>query len=97
MKQDSFNPIEFARSKEVGHAFMSFCSFVSILNNKKINVPNIFILLLKEAKLRSLFKEILEIDTDFEMVKTFVHFEPSLHKSKYIMKYLNSRRKKLIY
>lgn len=76
---------------------MSFCSFVSIINNKKINVPNIFILLLKEAKLRALFKEILEIDTDFEMVKTFVHFEPSLHKSKYIMKYLNSRRKKLIY
>jgi|TARA_R100000084_G_scaffold78551_1_gene35851 hypothetical protein len=96
MKNDSYNPVEYARAKEVGHAFMGFCSFVSIINNKKINLPNIFIMLLKDSKLRTLFKELLEIDTDFEMVKMFLFYEPSLHKSKYIMKYLNSKKKKLI-
>tara|TARA_R110000751_G_scaffold51268_3_gene112660 strand:- start:1600 stop:1893 length:294 start_codon:yes stop_codon:yes gene_type:complete len=96
MKNENHNPVESTRSKETAHAFMGFCSFISIINNKKVNLPNIFILLLKDSKLRTLFKEIIDVDTDFEMVRLFLHYDPSLHKSKYIMKYINSNKKKLI-
>jgi len=75
---------------------MGFCSFISIVHNKKINLPNIFILLLKDNRLRSIFKDMLDLQTDFELVQLFLFFEPSLYKSKYIMKYVNSKRKKLI-
>ena len=97
MKYENHNPVEHTHNKEMAHAFMGVCSFVSILNNKKVNLPNIFILLLKDKKLRTLFKEQVDIDTDFEMVKLFLFYDPSLHKSKYIMKYINSSKNKLIH
>jgi hypothetical protein len=96
MKITSNNPIENTYVKEVTHTFMGFCSFISILHNKKVNLPNIFIMLLKDKRLRTFFKELLDIDTDFELVQIFLFFDPSLHKSKYIMKYVNSKRKNLI-
>jgi len=89
MRNEDHNPVESTRNKETAHAFMGFCSFISIINNKKVNLPNIFILLLKDTKLCTLFKEIIEVYTDFD-------YDPSLHKSKYIMKYINSNKKKLI-
>jgi len=96
MKFKNNNPIEYAQLKETTHIFMGLCSFVSIINNKKINLPNIFILILKNKKLRDFYKLLLDIETDFELVKMFLYFEPSLYKSKYIMKYINSKRKNLI-
>ena len=96
MKISSNNPLENTYVKETTHTFMGFCSFISILHNKKINLPNIFIMLLKDRKLRTFFKELLDIDTDYEFVQMFLFFDPSLHKSKYIMKYVNIRRKNLI-
>lgn len=96
MKLSSSNPIENTHQKELTHTFLGFCSFISILNNKKINLPNIFIMLLKDSKLRSIFKDLHDIDTDYEFVQLFLFFDPSLYKSKYIMKYVNSKRKKLI-
>lgn len=97
MKLISNNPIEITHAKEITKTFMSFCSFISIINNKKMNLPNVFIILLKEPKLRNIFKELLDIETDFELVQLFLFYEPSLYKSKYIMKYLNNKRKKIIH
>ena len=96
MRNENNSPVKQTHRKETAHAFMGFCSFISIINNKKVNLPNIFILLLKDSKLRTLFKEIIDIDTDFEMVKLFLFYDPSLHKSKYIMKYINSCKTNLI-
>jgi hypothetical protein len=96
MKISSNNPIENTHLKEITHSFMGFCSFVSILHNKKINLPNIFILCLKDKKLRSFFKELLDLESDYEYVQMFLFFDPSLYKSKYIMKYVNSKKKILI-
>ena len=96
MKLNNTNPIESTHLQEVTQIFMGFCSFISIIHNKKVNLPNIFILLLKDNKLRTILKDLLDIQTDFGLVQLFLFFEPSLYKSKYIMKYVNSKRKKLI-
>lgn len=75
---------------ETKNLFIIFCSLVSILYNKKINLANIFLLLLKEKKALELYMRMCEFDTKFEGLKYFLEYDSSIHKSKYIKKYLNS-------
>jgi hypothetical protein len=43
---------------------------------------------------RELFKDLLSVSTDFEAIRLFLDFDPTLYKSKYIMKYLNNNKSK---
>jgi hypothetical protein len=81
---------------ELNHLFLSFCTFITLTHTKKLNLANIFLLLLQDKELRSFFKIYCDIPSDFAVVQTFLKFDPSLHKSKYIMKFLNSTKKKII-
>lgn len=80
--------------EETDHLFRSFCSFVCIVSNKKYNLANILLLYLQNKNIKNLFKAILDVDSDVSAVRIFLEFDPSLCKSKYIMKYLNSHRPK---
>tara|TARA_Y100000310_G_scaffold202475_1_gene202653 strand:- start:171 stop:446 length:276 start_codon:yes stop_codon:yes gene_type:complete len=82
------NPYTILEKKDIVHQFLTLCSFVSICENRKINLASVFLLVLKEKKYRQLFKEILLVDSNFELVKTFLQHDPYLYKSKYITKYL---------
>ena len=82
------NPYTLLDRKDIIHKFLTLCSFISICENKKLNLANVFLLVLKEKKYRELFKESLIIDTDFELVKIFLQHDPYLYKSKYITKFL---------
>jgi len=75
--------------QETSHLFLSFCTFTSLTQGKKLNTANVFLLILKNKNLRNIFKRRMEIDNDFEAVSMFLKFDPALYKSKYIMKYLN--------
>ena len=79
--------------KENLHLFKTFCSFLCIEKSKKYNMANILLLYLQDKKARDLFKILLSINTDFDAIKLFLEIDPTLYKSKYIMKYLNSRDK----
>ena len=61
-----------------------------MLKGKKLSLQNIFILVLQEKKLRAILKELLTLESNYEMIKLFIDFEPSITKSKYITKFLNS-------
>ena len=82
------NPYTTLDKKDMVHRFLSLCSFVSICENKKINLANVFLLILKEKKYRELFKDILLLDSNYDLVKLFLQHDPYLYKSKYITKYL---------
>ena len=82
------DPYTLLDRKDIIHKFLTLCSFISICENKKLNLANVFLLVLKEKKYRELFKESLIIDTDFELVKIFLQHDPYLYKSKYITKFL---------
>ena len=43
-----------------------------------------------EEKVKNLYKDMCDFDTDYEAFKSFLDHDSSLHKSKYIKKYLNS-------
>ena len=75
---------------ETDHLLMCFCTFCSLLKGKKLSLQNVFILVLQEKRLRAILKELLTIETNFDVVKLFIDFEPSITKSKYITKFLNS-------
>ena len=83
------NPVEIAYEGEFSHIFLTFCSFVCILKNKKLNLPNIFLWLLKEPELRDIFKMLCDVETDYDVLKCFLEHDPTLHRSKYIRNYLN--------
>jgi hypothetical protein len=87
--------------KENNHNFLCFCSLVCIINGKKLNLPNIFLLVLKNEAYKNLLKYLLTIDNDYDLFKFFIDFDSTISKSKYISKYLNSsqgvRIKKNVY
>jgi hypothetical protein len=82
--------------RETEHNFLCFCSLICLLSGKKLNLPNIFLLLLKNPTYKQILKKLVSIDTDYELFKLFIDFDPSLSKSKYILKFLNSREGKVI-
>ena len=67
------NPYTLLEQKDITHKFLSLCSFVSVCENKKINLANVFLLILKEKKYRTLFKDILILESNFDLVKLFLH------------------------
>lgn len=75
--------------------FLRYCTLVCVLNNKKLNLANIFILTLKNKYLRSIYKELCDITNDYEGLKKFLEYDITLHKSKYIKKFLNNNSVKL--
>jgi hypothetical protein len=80
---------------EQEHLFLAFCSFVTLSNSKKMNLANVFLLVLQNKDLRELFKRYCDINSDFGAVQAFLSFDQSLYKSKYVMKYLNSVKNKI--
>jgi hypothetical protein len=77
---------------EQEYNMLAFCSFLTIIHGKKLNLPNIFLLLLKNKKYRELFKLMLDLDCDYQIFKMFIEYDPTLYKSKYISKYLNKNK-----
>jgi len=80
---------------ERDHLFLAFCSFVTLIHAKKLNLANVFLMVLQNKPLRDLFKYYCDANSDFAVVQAFLSFDPSLHKSKYVMKYLNNTKKKI--
>lgn len=80
-------------AEESDHLFLSFCTFVMNLKGKKLSIQNVFIQVLQTEKLKTIMKEILNLDTDYELVKVFLEFDPTIAKSKYVTKFTNTQTK----
>lgn len=83
----NYDPSSDLVENETNHLFLCFCSFVMNLKGKKLSIQNVFVQVLKTEKLKSIMKDILNLDTDYELVKTFLDFDPSISKSKYVVKF----------
>lgn len=89
------DPVERTYYREYHHGFLSFCTLVCMLKNKKLNLANIFLIMLQEPKIRSIFKHMCDIDNDYDALKRFLEHDITLHKSKYIKNFLDSSNFKL--
>ena len=88
------NPAKNLIDDECNHLFLCYCTFVNNLKGKKLSIQNVFVATLQEEKLKSILKTILSLDSDQELVKVFLDYDPTISKSKYITKFLRSRDKK---
>lgn len=86
-------PYQSIIDRESEHILLSFCTFCSLLKGKKLSFQNVFLLVLQETEIKELLKDLLGIDSDYEVVKIFLDYDPTITKSKYITKYLNLRAK----
>jgi hypothetical protein len=87
------DPSQNIEDEESTHLFLCFCTFVMNLKGKKLSIQNVFIQTLSSEKLKTILKEILNLDTDYELVRVFLDFDPTIAKSKYVTKFLNSNKK----
>jgi hypothetical protein len=90
MSDPSANLIE----DESNHIFLCFCTFVMNLKGKKLSVQNVFVQTLQDDKLKNVAKTMLSLDSDFELVKVFLAFDPSISRSKYVTKWIRSNNKR---
>lgn len=90
----SFDPSLSIIEDESNHLFLCYCSFVNHLKGKKLSIQNVFVATLQEEKLESIFKTILSLDSDQELVRVFLEQDPSIAKSKFVTKYVRGEQKK---
>lgn len=84
------DPVNNTYQREYLHLFLGFCSYVCIVKNKKMNLPNIFLWLLREKELRDTFKMVCDVETDYDVLKCFLKHDPTLYRSKYIRNYIQA-------
>ena len=89
-------PAQNIENIEFEHAFMSFCTLVSLLNGKKMNFPTVFLKILESKRIREIYMEHIGEDSELRAISKFIEMEPSISKSKYITKYLNKQKKPLL-
>jgi hypothetical protein len=87
------NPSQSIIDRESEHILLSFCSFCTLLKGKKLSFQNVFILTLEDEKLRNVLKNLLGVDSNHEIVKLFLEYDPTITKSKYVTKYINSKKR----
>lgn len=89
----SVSPSQSIIDRESEHILLCFCTYCSLLRGKRLSLQNVFILVLDDEKIKSVLKELLGVDSDYDVVKIFLDYDISITKSKYITKYLNLRNK----
>jgi len=92
MLKPTISPSSSIIDAETEHLLLCFCTYCTLVKGKKLSLQNVFVLVLKETRLRNILKDLLDIDNNFELVKVFLQFEPSIAQSKYITKYLNANK-----
>jgi hypothetical protein len=88
------NPASQIIERESTHILLSFCTFCTLLKGKKLSYQNVFILVLQDDKIRNILKDLLAIDSTIDIIKLFIEFDPTITKSKYVTKYINSQKGK---
>lgn len=77
------NPLDRIKSREFIDGVLKAGSLISILENKKINVTTLFVLLLEDSTYQDFFTEITSSDSFKESILSLLYLHPNLVKSKF--------------
>lgn len=78
------NGSHYLDNKELDECFLKFGSFLSMIQNKKMNQINYLLILIENKNIRDILLHITGIETFEELIKEMVYRCPSLCKSKLI-------------
>lgn len=93
MLKFDLSPVSSLEQEENAHIVYSFCTMCSLVKGKKLSYQNVLLLLLQEERFLAILKDLLATQSKFEVIKLFLSIDPTISGSKYISKYLNSRKK----
>lgn len=89
----SFDPSSEIVEEEQNHLFLCYCSFINHIKGKKLSIQNVFVTTLQEDKYKKILKTILSLESDQELVRVFMEYDPTIAKSKYVTKFINNKQK----
>ena len=52
---------------ETEHLLLCFCTYCTLLKGKKLSLQNVFVLILKDERLRQILKDMISVDNNFEL------------------------------
>ena len=90
----SYDPSHQIIESESTRLFEGYCTFVNTLKGKKLSVQNVFVETLNDIKLQKILKMILSLETDQELVRAFIDYDPAVSSSKHVTRAINSKKKK---
>lgn len=82
LNSENVTPREELCSKEFWSAVMKFGSFVSMVENKKINTTTLFSLLIENKTYQNVFVELTSCSNFREAIEMLLYLYPNLVKSK---------------
>jgi len=82
LKSSNATPLDQIHSKEFAQGLMRAGSFISMLENKKINTTTLFALLMENVSYQKFFTEITASENFKEAVLSLLYSNPILVKSK---------------
>jgi len=77
------NPLDRIRSREFIDGVLKAGSLISMLENKKINVTTLFVLLFETTKYQEFFTKITASESFKESILSLLYLHPALVKSKF--------------
>lgn len=77
------NPLDRIRSREFIDGVLKAGSLISMLENKKINITTLFVLLFETTKYQDFFTEITASESFKESILSLLYLHPTLTKSKF--------------
>ncbi len=84
------NPLDSLTKDETEYEILKFCSFCSILHNKKLNNVTVFTLIVKNNIYKKIFMKLIQIDNEKEAFIVFLKYNSNLCRSKVVREVLKS-------
>lgn len=84
------SPYEHITNDEFVEIIEKFSSFICILENKKMNMPSVFVCLIENEDYFRIYMRLCGFDDPREAVMKFLNYDHSISKSKFINKIKNS-------
>lgn len=84
------NPLDSIARDETEYEIIKFCSFCSIIHNKKLNSVAVFTLIVKNNIYKKIFMKLVQIDNDKEAFILFLKYNSNLCRSKVVREVLKS-------
>jgi hypothetical protein len=76
--------------EEIENEILKFCSFCSIIHNKKLNSVAVFSLIIKNKIYKKVFMRMVQIDNEKEAILLFLKHNSNLCRSKVVREVLQS-------
>ena len=85
------SPLHHIQDNEYYGLVLNFCTYMCMVKNKKMNFPSIFVEIIKNPDILSLYCDFCGFSDEREAVRAFMEIDDSIVRSKFLKKYINQK------